>query len=768
MNLPFPSPAAHATSETVSAARRNRWFALALFVVLGGGAAAAQGTKLWKVDTPAQMERGTAQGTTISTDGVLAAGPATSLLWSANENLVWTLAAGPGDATYAGLGGTTAGAATVLRIDPGGSSKTLFKAPELGVQALRVAPDGSLLAATSPGGKVYRISAAGGGTPAVLFDSAAVPEKPKYLWDLAVSPSGEIFVATGAPAAVYRIRPGAARPELLFRTADSNIRCLLLAGDGTLFAGSDDSGVIYRINTRTDTHAGGAKPFAVYAAPKREITGLALAPDGTLFAAGVGEKAAPVASGLPPLPVTGNTGISVTFLQPGAAASRTPVVPGGSEIYRIATDGTPETLAALPEDIAYALTLRKGQLLVGTGNRGRIYEVDTSPARRGSYTDVAHPGAMDVLAFTDRGADLLAGTGNSGRIFRLGDHPAAEPAYTSEVFDAGVASTWGRVELNPEAQCARLFLRGGNVPNPVEGWGDWTPVDPATGTARLPVSRYLQWKAELAPGARLRSVGVNYLPRNLPPVVDEVVVVPGARVATNPAAATPATIQVVLPSPNSVAQAISLAGETGNAPLTAQKDRTATTVRWSAHDGNGDDLMFSVWFRGERESNWHLLRDHLSERFLSFDTSLLPDGEYRLRVVASDAPDHVDSDTLTGERSSAPFTIDTAPPVLSSVLATLVPGAPPQIHVQIHVRFQAHDATSPIARAEYSVDAGPWQYLEPVGKLSDSQDERYDFTAGVAPPAPGAAAPADPGQHLVAVRVYDRFENMASSKLAVR
>ncbi len=43
------------------------------------------------------------------------------------------------------------------------------------------------------------------------------------------------------------------------------------------------------------------------------------------------------------------------------------------------------------------------------------------------------------------------------------------------------------------------------------------------------------------------------------------------------------------------------------------------------------------------------------------------------------------------------------------------------------VTFDAEDATSPIAHAEYSLDAGPWQYIDPVGKLSDSKHEHYEF-----------------------------------------
>ena len=45
-----------------------------------------------------------------------------------------------------------------------------------------------------------------------------------------------------------------------------------------------------------------------------------------------------------------------------------------------------------------------------------------------------------------------------------------------------------------------------------------------------------------------------------------------------------------------------------------------------AHDDNGDDLMFSVWYKASDETNWRLLKDKISDRFYSFDSSLLPDG----------------------------------------------------------------------------------------------------------------------------------------------
>ena len=56
------------------------------------------------------------------------------------------------------------------------------------------------------------------------------------------------------------------------------------------------------------------------------------------------------------------------------------------------------------------------------------------------------------------------------------------------------------------------------------------------------------------------------------------------------------------------------------------------------------------------------------------------------------------------------------------------------------------------------MDAGPWQYLEPVGHLSDSPAERYDWTV----PVSGS------GEHTIAVRVFDRNENAVSVKALAR
>ena len=136
---------------------------------------------------------------------------------------------------------------------------------------------------------------------------------------------------------------------------------------------------------------------------------------------------------------------------------------------------------------------------------------------------------------------------------------------------------------------------------------------------------------------------------------------------------------------------------------------------------------------------------------------------YRIKVIASDAPSHNPGEALTDFMESDRFDIDTTPPVVSALKAEeqsiqCVRG--PCIG-PVHVTFDAEDAASPVAHAEYAIDAGPWQYIDPVGKISDSKHEHYDFQI------PAKSVEGKTGEHLITVRVYDRHENVGVAKTVV-
>jgi hypothetical protein len=134
-----------------------------------------------------------------------------------------------------------------------------------------------------------------------------------------------------------------------------------------------------------------------------------------------------------------------------------------------------------------------------------------------------------------------------------------------------------------------------------------------------------------------------------------------------------------------------------------------------------------------------------------------------VKVIASDAPSHSPGEALYAERVSARFEVDTTAPVIDNLTATFD-------GKQIHVRFRARDSFSPIKRAEYSLDGGDWQFVEPVGHLSDSKTEDYDFRLAVPQPeaAPAPMAGNTANDHVVVVRAYDRFDNLATAKTVLR
>ncbi len=399
-------------------------------------------------------------------------------------------------------------------------------------------------------------------------------------------------------------------------------------------------------------------------------------------------------------------------------------------------------------------------MLAATGNRGRIYRIKDD----GTYADIAHLDASQATGFGDTAQGTYISTANSGKVFLLSHGTAAKGTYLSDVYDADFVSQWGRSEVDTGAGAdARNFdleARAGNVDNPERGWSDWKKVTPNVGALELAPARFVQWRAVLRPGADIASVGINYLPVNVAPVVDEIVVEPGARVNTAGMQLQQAQ-QITINFPASQnANVISFPQEPGREPLPAVKDKTAVTARWLAHDDNGDDLVFSIYYRGDGEQNWQLLKAKVTDRYYTFDASLLPDGPYRLKVIASDAPSHNSGEALTGDRLSDRFVIDTTPPTVSGMSAQMANG-------KIHVTLTATDAATPIAHAEYAVDAGPWQYVEPLGKISDSLTEQFDFEAPLNPPVPGAATPVNANEHVITVRVYDRYDNAVTAKAVV-
>lgn len=728
----------------------------------------AEGTRTWEQSKFDDLVKGTATSVALRSSGGLELAPSFKLLYSTPSTYIWAIAADDAGNVYAATGSP----ARVYRVTPDGKSTIIFEPQELQVQSLKVGPGGAIYAATAPDGKVYKIEHKPSSKPEVAkteskpSDSSKDAAKPaldaswssseyfspgtKYIWDLAFDKSGNLYVATGDRGEIYKVTPKGDH-SLFFKSDETHIRVLALDAQGNLIAGTDGSGLIYRISPS-------GEGFVLYSAPKKEITALALDRQGNIYAAGVGEKrAGSNASASTPIVITMTppAGAAAGTQTPGAAPPAT-VIPsgafpipgasgGGSDVYKIAADGSPSRIWTSHEDIVYALAFDSHDtLLAGTGNRGHVFAL-IGPDE---FSDLLKAPASQVTDFAKGpNGGLYAASSNLGKIFVLGPGPESEGSYESDVFDAKIFSRWGKVEYRGSGN-VELLARSGNVDNPDRNWSPWKQVDLSKNAEMgVPAARYAQWKAVLHAGSTkpaVDTVTLNYLPKNVAPEIDDVTVQVGTRY-----------------SPVPKAPGITIGGDSGgapgihfDAPVPSTHDRDAIGVKWSAHDENDDQLVYSVYYRGDGNTRWLLLKDNLPDRAYSFDASLLPDGGYTIKVIASDAPSHSPGEALTASRESRRFEVDTTPPRIENLTASVEDG-------QIHVRFRAEDGFSTIKRAEYSVDAGEWKYVEPVGQLSDSKVEDYDFKVNL------EAAKDAESEHVVVVRAYDKYDNMGAAKTVV-
>ena len=730
----------------------------------------AEGTRTWEQSKFDELVKGTANGIAVRSSGGLELAPSFKLLYSTPSTYIWAVAADEAGNVYAATGSP----ARVYRITPDGKSAIIFQPQELQVQALRVAAGGVIFAATAPDGKVYKIEHKPGqnGSPApaeskpadaAQKDSGKPALDPswsfseyfapgtKYVWDLALDKAGNLYVATGDHGEIYKVT-AKGEHSVFFKSDETHIRVLALDTQGNLIAGTDGSGLVYRISPS-------GEGFVLYSAPKKEITALALDRDGNIYAAGVGEKRPGGGGGTPSIMINmGNPGPVPGAQTPGMVTTPNPTgmatfpIPGagavgGSDVYRISADGSPLRVWSSREDIVYALAFDShDKLLAGTGNRGHVFAIDGPD----DYSDLLKAPASQVTGFAKapNGA-LYAVTSNLGKVFVLGPGAEKEGSYESDVFDARIFSRWGRAEFRGTGN-VDLLARSGNVDNPDRNWSPWKQVDLAKGAElSIPPSRYAQWKVVLHDGGSrpaVDSVTVNYLPKNVAPEIEDVSVQVGVRY--QPLPRNPMNININADISGS-------AGPHFEAPVPSTHDRDAVGVKWSAHDDNDDQLVYSVYYRGDGESRWLLLKDNVTDKAYSFDASLLPDGGYTIKVVASDGPSHSPGEALTVSRESRRFEVDTTPPRIENLAASNEGG-------QIHVHFRAEDGFSAIKRAEYSVDAGEWKYVEPAGQLSDSKMEDYDFKAPLE-----STKNAEP-EHVVVVRVYDKYDNMGAAKTLLR
>ena len=734
-------------------------------------------TASWEMSTFTDFAKGRFSGLSLSRDGRLTLAPKLDTLFVSDQPAIWSVAQAQDGTLYVATGHR----GRVYRVQPSGKSDLLWSSQQPEIFAVTVGPDGDVYAGTSPEGKIYRIEKNGKATE--YFDP-----KQHYIWSLAFSEDGALYAGTGDGGKIYRITK-AGTGELWYETGQAHVTALAFDAEDRLLAGTEPNGLLYRISAKD-------KAFVLYDANLPEIRTIAVAADGAIYAAALGGSVAQrtgaaanaTQSGTGATQVTApTTTITVTdeaaqqggveikpkpaeapkapqqTFSPGMTVYTAPTADLStglekSAVYRVNTDGTVETIWSSKEENVYDLLLAaNNEVIFSTDAQGRIYRM--GPDRR--VTMLVQTNEGETTRLLPSSDFIVAATSTSGKLLKLGGGPAPEGAYESPVHDAGSVSRWGQLTWRGQktSDSGLVFrTRAGNSARPDRTWSEWSePLSQPSGSAiGSPSARFVQWRAEFKSSGTetpsVTGVTLSYLPQNNPPVVRSINV-------TTQLVAAPASGRAAAAQPTTGTYSITVTDTPDVSASTVSGTPTQMISRgmvqqihltWIADDPDGDRLTYALWFRGEEETQWKLLRANFAENTFMLEGDVLADGKYLFRVVASDKQMNPAGTAREAELVSPPVLFDNTPPVVRATGA--------RNGARVEVIVDASDVTSAIRRAEYSLNAASWVPLNAADGVADGHQERFTLALDNVPS----------GEQLIVIRAFDASNNAGLTKVVIQ
>lgn len=708
----------------------QKYFLLAWLIVISGiGFSSIPETKNYTKQK--DLINGRLEGIAISADGELSLSPRIDPFFDSGRPFIWDLVADQKGNLFLATGDR----AKLYRLDATGKSTLIGQWDDAEVYALAVDTNDRLYAAISPGGKVFRFE----NNEPRLFAELPV----KYIWDLIFDRQNRCYVATGDSGTIYQVEPNG-QVSTFYRSSEIHIRCLAWDRQQQLLAGTHKNGYIIRFNSRKE-------PFVVYDSDFEEIHQIAVANDGTIYAATLSAeetKSAPrqeEKKSESAIQVSAKSFEIVDAFSSSGEGQKS----SASGIIRIAADGTIKDIWNMESDQVQAILLTADQsLLVGTANNGRLYQVTLLEEKNFLYKF----GDSQVAVFAqDRSGKIWLATSNLGKLYAIKPSLVRKGSYESEVIDTKTQSYWGMLKWEqrpPATGRIQFFSRSGNTQQPNSTWTPWLALTTQSQQATIasPAARFLQWKLELASdqenaSPRVRQVKISYLQQNLPPEIFSInVSAVETKTKTQPAQFAEPTI-TILPEDDDLEGRLQK-----EMPVTGLRQPQRDGYReanWQARDPNKDQLLYHLYFQPQAGTQWLLLKSDLTRSSYSWDSHQMPDGLYRLKVIASDEKSNPINIARQAEKISDWFIIDNTAPRIERAQVTRVAGD------SLQVSFQVTDDLSTIKQVQFSYDMQKWCWVLPQDLVCDSRQEFFQFKIKL---------PAEPIQSIV-IKASDNAEN---------
>jgi hypothetical protein len=681
--------------------------------------------KVWYQGAASHYEKAHLKQVVVSSEGALRLSRDLKPLVGLDATHVWSIVEDKNGNLYAATGDE----GKIYKVAPDAKVSVAFDSQESQILCLALAPDGSIYAGTGPSGLIVRLDPDGKGR--VIYQ---IPET--YVWSLALDAQGQtIYAGTGPKGKIYKVSPDG-KAGVFYTTKQEHILCLAMDAQGMLYAGTDKNGLVYRIDPK-------GKGFVLFSAPQAEVRSLLVTADGLYAGTSApsrhhgpgssnGSQRSSSTSSDSPAALTGaaskkdpgsaNTNSGPSTLtspvpsreNPPSIKETSPPISGENSVYRIKADGTVREVFR-EKALVLSLLKQNGRIIVGTGMEGQLFEIDEASKERSEIARLDN-GQIHCLCRRQDGS-VVVGTGDPGKLYVLQEKYASQGTVVSEVLDAKIISKWGALRWKADAPAGTsvtVAVRTGNLAEPDETWSDWSAelTDPRQAVVTAPTARFLQYRLTLATEnpaitPALRGLSVRYMTTNQAPEVTAI--------------------------------------EVPDLDAANRDDPKKIKFKWNAADPNDDELTYTLYVRKDGWKNWVQLEEDFDKKEYEWDTTTMPSGIYRLKVVASDRKDNSPEDALTAERVSEPFVVSHTPPVVTVKVAGMD-------GEQAIIEATAADPLVHLTAASFSVNGKKWINVFPTDGLFDSKKEDFRFkTEGL-----------KPGTYVVVLRVRDAAGNTGS------
>ncbi len=657
------------------------------------------------------------RGVRVGSDGRLRLAPSLRKVGQLPEGVVWSAVPDGTGGAYlsAGTEGKlfhySAGAVKPLAQVKGG---VIFAMAKLG-NDLVVAPSGE--------GKLFRVTPAGEVKPYADIEARVV-------WGLAVQGSDVVVAGGGEHGAVLLLARENGGRRLAELPEESAFTALIPDGASGWYLGTHGRGLVL--------HFGAEKLETLMSTGFEEVRAIALS-DGQIY---IGTN-----NGLANRMASGSLEKRESYLSETGSSTK-------SAVIRLDKSRVPETLWQSAQGQIFALTTWKGQLLVGTGNRARIFSIPLNDRGRDheSFAALQDLGTAQATAFLNSGSDLLVVGSNPAELHQLSESQAAEGTVESRVLRGNPLADWGRAYMDsdqPSGTSVELQMRTGSTETPDSTWSPWTPPLRSGERPGVSPARFAQFKLKLSStrgGATpvVEAVKTYWTNRNLAPTWESIDVLPAGVVITRNAPPEDIGIERVPLETQKLIPALQYAGSEKRSFR-----RASQAFVFHVSDPNNDTLQYRIRLLPDRGSPIELEKAW-KEKFFTFDTLPVPDGRYRLEVTASDAPTQPFNAVLTSTFRTPVFLVDHTPPSITDLTAFIEGDG-------LRVRFTAQDANSVIRDAAISADGEHWLQVLPEDRIFDEQTERFDVLI------PRESIRGD----RVLVRITDAYSNEQSATTSI-